>query len=150
MAKVLELQHQHQSFQWTFRNYFLYDSLVGSPCSPRDSQESSPTPQFKSINSSALSFLYCPTFTSIHDHWINHSFDSTELCQQSNVSATISLSTSIYWLMCAVPSAKHFSSLISFPPQNHSVKGSDTRKIVELEGLDIPSRSEDTDWKIQR
>ena len=31
--------------------------LVGSPCSPRDSQESSPTPQFKSINSSALSFL---------------------------------------------------------------------------------------------
>ena len=48
---------------------------VGSPCSPRDSQESSPTPQFKSINSSALSFLYSPTLTSIHDHWINHSFD---------------------------------------------------------------------------
>ena len=40
-----------------------------SPCSPRDSQESSPTPQFKSINSSALSFLYSPTLTSIHDHW---------------------------------------------------------------------------------
>ena len=48
-------------------------SLVGSPCSPRDSQESSPTPQFKSINSSALSFLYSPTLTSIHDHWKNHS-----------------------------------------------------------------------------
>ena len=45
------------------------------PCSPRDSQESSPTPQFKSINSSALSFLYSPTFTSIHDHWKNHSLD---------------------------------------------------------------------------
>ena len=43
--------------------------LVGSPCSPWDSQESSPTPQFKSINSSALSFLYSPTLTSIHDHW---------------------------------------------------------------------------------
>ena len=40
-----------------------------SPCSPRDSQESSPTTQFKSINSSALSFLYSPTLTSIHDHW---------------------------------------------------------------------------------
>ena len=40
----------------------------GSPCSPRDSQESSPTPQFRSINSSALSFLYSPTLTSIHDH----------------------------------------------------------------------------------
>ena len=49
--------------------------LVGSPCSPRDSQESSPTPQFKSINSSALSFLHSPTLTSIHDHWENHSLD---------------------------------------------------------------------------
>ena len=39
------------------------------PCSLRDSQESSPIPQFKSINSSTLSFLYSPTFTSIHDHW---------------------------------------------------------------------------------
>ena len=47
----------------------------GSPCSPRDSQESSPTPQFKSINSSALSFLYSPTLTSIHDHCKNHSLD---------------------------------------------------------------------------
>ena len=42
---------------------------------PRDSQESSPTPQFKSINSSALSFLHSPTLTSIHDHWKNHSLD---------------------------------------------------------------------------
>ena len=36
---------------------------------------SSPTPQFKSINSSVLSFLYSPTLTSIHDHWKNHSLD---------------------------------------------------------------------------
>ena len=50
-------------------------------------QESSPTPQFKSINSSVLSFLYSPTLTSIHDHWENHSLDSTDLCWQSNVSA---------------------------------------------------------------
>ena len=41
----------------------------------KNSQESSPTPQFKSINSSAPSFLYCPTFTSIHDYWKNHHFD---------------------------------------------------------------------------
>ena len=67
VAKVLEFQFQHQSFQWIFRTDFLYDGLVGSPCSPRDSQESSPTPQFKSINSSVLSFLYSPTLTSIHD-----------------------------------------------------------------------------------
>ena len=43
--------------------------LVWSPCSPRDSQESSTTPQFKSINSYALSFLYGPTLTSVHDDW---------------------------------------------------------------------------------
>ncbi|CAM9369556.1 unnamed protein product [Rangifer tarandus platyrhynchus] len=52
----------------------------GSPCSPRDSQESSPTPQFKRINPSALSFLYISTLTSIHDHWKNHSLDYTDLC----------------------------------------------------------------------
>ena len=40
-----------------------------------DTQESSPTPQFKSIDSSVLSFLYSPTLTSIHDHWKNHSLD---------------------------------------------------------------------------
>ena len=75
MAKVLELQLQHQCFQWIFGTDFLEDWLVSSPCSPRDSQESSPTPQFKSIVSSALSFLYSPAFISIHDYWKNHSFD---------------------------------------------------------------------------
>ena len=75
VAKVLEFQLQHQSFQWIFRTDFLQDGLVGSPCTPRDSQESSPTPQFKSINSSVLSFLYSPTLTSLHDYWKNHSFD---------------------------------------------------------------------------
>ena len=55
------------SLQWIFRTDFLQDGLVGSPCSPKDSQESSLTPQFKSINSLVLSFLYNPTFTSIHD-----------------------------------------------------------------------------------
>ena len=41
----------------------------------------------KSINSSALSFLYSPTLTSIHDYWKNHSFDKTDGCWQNNVSA---------------------------------------------------------------
>ena len=49
--------------------------LVGSPWSPRDSQESSPTLQFKSINCLVLSFLHSPTLTSVHDHWKNHSLD---------------------------------------------------------------------------
>ena len=63
------------------------DRMVGSPCSPWDSQESSPTPQFKSINSSVLSLLHSLTLTSIHDHWKNHSLDQMDLCWQSNVSA---------------------------------------------------------------
>ena len=79
VAKVLESQPQHQSFQWTPRTFLLQDGLVGSPCYPRDSQESSPTPQFKIINFSALSFLRSPTLTSIHDHWKNHSLDQTDL-----------------------------------------------------------------------
>ena len=53
----------------------LISLLVGSPCSPRDSQESSPAPQFRSIISLLFSFLYSPTLTSIHDHWKNHSLD---------------------------------------------------------------------------
>ena len=55
--------------------WFPLGLLVWSPCSPRDSQESSPTLHLKSINSSALSFLYSLTLTSTHDHWKNHSFD---------------------------------------------------------------------------
>ena len=51
---------------------FRMDWLDWSPCSPRDSQESSPTPQFKSINSSVLSFLYSPILTCIHDYRKNH------------------------------------------------------------------------------
>ena len=74
-GQILEFQLQHQSFQWILRTDFLYNGLVGSPCSPRDSQESSATPQFKSINSLVLSFLYSPTLTSIYDYWKNHSFD---------------------------------------------------------------------------
>ena len=49
--------------------------------------KSSPTSQFKRINSSVLSFLYSPTLTSIQDYWKNHSFDWADLCWQSNVSA---------------------------------------------------------------
>ena len=86
VAKVLELQLQHQSLKWIFRTDFLEDCLVWYPCSPRDSQESSSIPQFKSINSSVLSFLYSLALTSIHDHWKNHSFHKMGLCWQSNIS----------------------------------------------------------------
>ena len=75
IAIVFEFQLHHQPFQWTPRIDLFEDGLVGSPCNPRDSQVSSPTPQFKSINSSALSFLHSPTLTSIHGHWKNHRID---------------------------------------------------------------------------
>ena len=68
VAKVLEFQLQHQSLQWIFRTNF-------QPCSPRGSQESFLTPQFKCINSSTLSFLYRLILTSIHDYWKNHSLN---------------------------------------------------------------------------
>ena len=68
VAKVLEFQLHHHSFQRNPRVDLLQNGLVGSACSPRDSQDSSPTPHFKSINSLALSLLHSPTLTSIHDH----------------------------------------------------------------------------------
>ena len=79
VAKVLEFQLQYQSFQWTPRTDLLDNGLVGSPWSPRGSQEFSPTPQFKSINSSALSLLYSPTLTSIYDP--GKTIDLTRLLQ---------------------------------------------------------------------
>ena len=76
VAKVLEFQLQHLSFQWIVRTDFLSDGLVGSPCSPRDSQESSPTPQFKSINSSALTMWY---YSSLKRNEVIHSTMSMNL-----------------------------------------------------------------------
>ena len=73
VAKLLEFQLQHQSFQWTPRTDLLQNGLVGSPCSPRDSQESSPASQCKSISSLVLSLLCGPTLISIHDYWKNYS-----------------------------------------------------------------------------
>ena len=75
VAKVLEFQLWHHSFQTNPRADLLQNGLVGSPCNPRDSQESSPTPQLKRINSLALNLLHSSTLTSIHDHRKNHSLD---------------------------------------------------------------------------
>ena len=56
-------------FPMNIQSWFPLGWLVWSPCQPRDSQESSSAQQFKSIDSSVLSFLYGPTHTSIHDYW---------------------------------------------------------------------------------
>ena len=68
VAEILVFQLQYQSFQWLSKTDFLYDGLVGSPCSPRDSQESSPTPQSKA------SILQCSAFfiveiSHLYDYW---------------------------------------------------------------------------------
>ena len=64
----------------SFRIDWFYLLAVQGPL-----HESYPAPQFESINSLALSILYGPTLTSIHDYWKNHSTDCTDLCQQSDV-----------------------------------------------------------------
>ena len=84
VTKVLEFQYQ--SLQ-CIQDWFPLGLMVWSPCCPRDSQESSSTPQFKSVSSLALSFLYGLALTSIHDYWKNRSFDYKYFCQQSNASA---------------------------------------------------------------
>ena len=61
--------------------------LTDSPFSPRDSQESSLTPQCESINSLALNLLYGPNLIPVHDYWKDRSFDNVDLCQQSDVFA---------------------------------------------------------------
>ena len=72
---------KYWSFSFNIRPSNEYSDLISFRMDWLDllavqgTQESPPTPQFKSINSSALSLLYSPTLTSIHDHWKNHSLD---------------------------------------------------------------------------
>ena len=90
VAKVLEFQLQHHSLQRNPRTNLLQNGLVGFPCSPRDSQESSPTPQFKSINSSTLSFLYSKSHT-----WIFVITRNWKLLRWTSISKWINSGTSI-------------------------------------------------------
>ena len=69
VAKVLEFQLKHHSLQRNPRADLLQNGLVGSPCSPRDSQESSPTPQFKSINSLAWPLFSVFLFVCLFHTW---------------------------------------------------------------------------------
>ena len=127
VAIILKLQLQHQSFQWIFRTDFLQDGLVCSPWSPRDSQKSSLTSQFKKrIHSLGLSFLYGPTLTSTHDYWKNNTFDYMHFCLQSTVSAFYRLSR---FVITFIPKSRHLliswlhsSSAVNLePPKTNSV-----------------------------
>ena len=70
------------------QDWFPLDWLVWSTCCPRDSQEYSPAPQFKSIRFSVLSLLYSPTLTSICDYWKNHQFRSAQSLSHVRLFAT--------------------------------------------------------------
>ena len=108
VAKVLEFQLQHQSFQWIFRFDFLYDWPVWSPCSPRDSQESSPTPQFKSINPLLLPPSIFPSIrvfsneSVLHIMWPKYWSFSFSISPSNEYSGLISFRTDRFDLL-AVP-----------------------------------------------
>ena len=143
----MELQLQHHFFQWIFRVDFLSDWMVWSPCCPRDSQKSCPAPQFESIISLPLSFLYGPTFTSIDDYWINHSFDCVDLCDEvmSPILNTLSRFVIAFlprskcllipWLQSPSkwfwsPRRQSVTISIVSPPICHEVMGSDAMILV--------------------
>ena len=86
-GKSIEVSASGSVLPMTIQDWFPLGWTGWSPCCPKDSQESSTIPQFKSINSLALSFLYSPTLTSTHDYWKNHRLEEMDLCWQSNVSA---------------------------------------------------------------
>ena len=83
---------KYWSFSFSINPSNVYSELVSFRIDglisllSKDSQESSPMPQFKSINSLALNLLYGSYLTSIHNYWKNHSFDYMDFCQKSNVS----------------------------------------------------------------
>ena len=75
VAKVLQFQLQYQDFNINTQDWSPLGWTGRIALQSKGLSRASPTPQFKTINSYALSFLYSPTLTSIHDHWKNHSLD---------------------------------------------------------------------------
>ena len=74
-------------FTMNIQGWFSLEMTGLISLSARDSQNSPPTPQFESINYSALNFLYGPTLTSVHDYWKIHSFNHVQICWQNDISA---------------------------------------------------------------
>ena len=116
VAKVLEFQLQHQSFQWTFRTSFLSDWLVWSPCSPGDSQVSSAAPQCESINSSTLSLLYGQTLTFIHYYWKNQSFDYADKLYFVGKITSLLFNTLSRFVIAFLPRTKHLNFMAAYRP----------------------------------
>ena len=75
VTKVLELQLQHQFFQWIFRNWFPLGLTGLISLQSKELSRVFSAPQFEHVSSSMLSLFYGPMLTSIHDYWKNYSFD---------------------------------------------------------------------------
>ena len=134
--------------QINIQGWFHYDWLLWCTCCPGDSQKSSPAPQFKTTNYSALSFLSGPTLTSVHDYWKNHSFDYMDFCWKMmsllyNVLSRFVIAflprskcLLISWLQSpstVILEPKKIKSItvFTFPPSNcHEVMGSDVMILV--------------------
>ena len=81
---------KYWSFSFNISSFNEYSGLISlriNPCWPRDSQESSPAPQYESINASVLSILYGPILTHLLDYWKHYSWNYMDFCQQSDISA---------------------------------------------------------------
>ena len=117
--KYWSFQLQHHSFQGNPRADFLQNGLVGSPCSPWDPQESSPTPQFKSINSSALSLLHSPT------HPYMTTGKTIALSRRTLVGKVMSLLLNIKW-------GFHWYSILMMSWEIHTVNHQQTQNTSQL------------------
>ena len=132
VATVLELQLQHQSFQWIFRVYFFQDWLVSSPWCLRDSQESSPAPWLERISSAVLSLLYSCNSYIHHNYWRNHSFAYTDqriksiwfqyylVMYMCRIIYCVVLRWCLLWPLCSLSKTLLAFALLHFVLQGHT------------------------------
>ena len=112
-----------------------------------ESQESSPTQQFKSINSSVLSFLYGPTLASIHDYWKNHSFEQIDFCWKSFSDSSFGKESTCN-LGAAATAAKSLQSRPTLcDPIDGSPPGSTVPMILQARTLEWVAISFSNAWK---
>ena len=132
----MEFQPQCYSFQRTPRTDLLQNGLVGSPCSPRDSQESSPIPQFKSINSLPLSLLHSPTLNPYMT-----TGKTIALTRWTFVDKVISLLFNLVFIS-GFPLTCRFFCVPQFPQSPHlDIRGLDTKSSVMPFDFSVQSRT---------
>ena len=91
------------------KHRFPVESTCWSPCGPKNSQESPPAPQFKSISSSVPSLPYGPNIIFMHDYWKNYSFEQTDVTRWTFVGKVIALLLNMLsrFVITFLPRSKH-------------------------------------------